>query len=392
MQIKNTNRRQFNYTIGTGLLAPFIGKMADAQVELKQRTSYDRPDQGFILVSYRYLINMGVSMNFVRQGKAFVAQRDGTLRFFSGNRIDTNKIFGMPNSSTFGLGGLLDFKVGPESINQPGNDNIVVYFTLSKAIDRGLELMLMKGIVDGKESKITNMQPIYQTNLQSLTFTNYGGVFTFDKNGDIFLALGDRGVAANAQNPNVPTGKILHIKRDGKPAGNYGYALPEIYAMGFNNPTNIQYVDNKLFVLDLYPNGGDEINLVTAGGNYGWPLVSSQPSAEFALLNPQKAKEITSIKTIEPFVKWENPKFITSFLHIGQHNGFVKFKDWFLIGTRKTKQLSMVRVEKGAVAEERILLDNVIGDIQYITDAPDGLVYIFTSGDTSSFFRLEPAI
>ncbi len=384
------SRRRINQCLSgalVGMVAPNL-----AMADLKQRTQFDRPDQSFLLVEYRDSLPNGVAIAFIRQGKALIAQRNGTIKIFSGNKIENSKIFGMPPINNFGLGGLLDFKIAPESINQAGLDNIIVYFSYTKTVGQAVEIVLMRGKISLKDTKISDLEVIYQTDLKLITFINNGGGIAFDENGNIFFAIGDRGGASAAQDDKTPAGKILHLTREGKAVKNTNpNGLPEIYAKGFLNPSQLQYQAPNLLVFDQYPDGGDEINLIIVGGNYGWPIISSKPSNDFDITGKKLTPKTPTINAINPIAFWESNAGVNCMLMIKGDKGFRKFKNWFFIATRKTQQLVAVSVQNGKIAEERILLDKQIGEIISITEAPDGLIYILTNGELNNLFRLEPA-
>ncbi len=176
-------------------------------------------------------------------------------------------------------GGLLDVNIDPDFVA-----NRMVYWTYAQPGETGATLAVAKGRLSADETKLENVKVIWEASPRYKGGGQFGSRLVFDRQGNIFVSSGDRQAAdirVKAQDLGATTGKIIHITKEGKPvAGNpfmgKANAKPEIYSYGSRNPDglSIDPVTGDLWESEFGPRGGDEINLIKPGGNYGWPFVT----------------------------------------------------------------------------------------------------------------------
>lgn len=212
-------------------------------------------------------------------GRLLITEKGGNLRIVKSTGEMSDKITGLPAVDTDGQGGLLGITLDPAFAQ-----NRMVYWAFSEPVSGGNHTSVAKGRLSDDERKIENAVVIYRATPAHKGNLHYGGRVLFDKNGYLFVSTGersDRSTRPQAQQLNSGLGKIIRITTDGKPApGNtlasVGGSRPELYSYGHRNVQGltINPVDGELWSNEFGPRGGDEINHVIPGKNYGWPTIT----------------------------------------------------------------------------------------------------------------------
>ncbi len=213
-------------------------------------------------------------------GRLLVTEKAGTMRIISTNGTVSNAITGLPSVNSGGQGGLLGVCVNPQFTS-----NRMVYWVFSENVSGGNITSVAKGRLSNSETTIENPTVIYRANPSAnVGNLHYGGRIVFDNTGNLFVSTGERSDLSTrplAQSVTAALGKILRITTSGQPApGNPSFsqsgALPELYSIGHRNPQGIAIhpVTGELWQSEHGPRGGDEINRVLAGKNYGWPTIT----------------------------------------------------------------------------------------------------------------------
>jgi len=212
-------------------------------------------------------------------GGFLITQKQGTMVILDASGKLTKKIEGLPKVDASGQGGLLDVTLDPDFAK-----NRMVYWAYAEPQAKGSLLAIAKGKLSVSETKIENQIIIYRATPAHTGKLQYGSRIVFDKNGNLFVSTGersDREVRIQAQQLNSSLGKILHLTKDGKavPSGPFAGkadAKPEIYAYGLRNPDGlaINPQTGDLWEAEFGPRGGDEVNLIKPGKNYGWPIIT----------------------------------------------------------------------------------------------------------------------
>jgi len=212
-------------------------------------------------------------------GRFLVTEKGGTMRILKADGTADKKITNLPAVVAQGQGGLLDVNIDPAFTT-----NHIIYWDYAESTADGNILAIAKGKLTADESKVDDIQVIYRAKPAYRGALQYGSRILFDKHGDLFVSTGERSggdIRMKAQDLDAAIGKVIHITKEGKPVAGGPFAgtanaLPEIYAYGFRNPEGMAWnpETGELWEAEFGPRGGDEINIIKAGNNYGWPVVT----------------------------------------------------------------------------------------------------------------------
>ena len=332
-------------------------------------------------------------MAFLPDGRLFVTQKAGSMVILStdGRRIEQT-IRNLPAVADSGQGGLLDVVLDPDFRKTPW-----VYWSYAEpgtgaskglsgtAVARG---MLQKGVMQ-------NITVIYRQKPKVSGNGHFGSRLTFGRDGNLFITLGDRQKFTPAQDLTQSLGKIVRINKDGtlpkdNPRWKAKNALPEIYSMGHRNPQGaaLHPLTGELWISEHGPQGGDEINLVQAGKNFGWPSASygcnyGEPAGEECRLGGGKH----SPKFVEPLSIWVPISIAPSGMLFYTGAMFPAWNNQILMGALAGKALWRIQYKgKKEIKREKMLseLDERIRDVE---QGPDGAVYLIT--DSGRLYRIS---
>ena len=333
---------------------------------------------------------------FLPNGDMLITERDGRLRVVSGGVLDPEPIAGVPEVRTDGNGGLMDVALHPEFA-----ENGLVYLTYTKPVGNGMGApSLARGRLDGHA--LTGVRDLlvpdyYEGN------SGLNGRVVFGSDGRVYMSTGGRSqndVENVAQDPMSLRGKVLRLNDDGSvPAdnpfvGRDGYR-PEIYTLGHRNTLGliVHPETGMIWQHENGPNGGDELNIIVAGGDYGWQSVSfgrhytgsrvsEHPTAEayespIVVWLPAIAAAGMAVYTGEQFPAWQGNVFVGAMTE-GRipgtgHLQRVVFNE----RTEEVRRESMLRELRQRIREVR--------------QGPDGLLYLLTDEDDGALLRIEPA-
>jgi glucose/arabinose dehydrogenase len=334
------------------------------------------------------------SLAFLPDGDMLVTERQGRLRIIRKGVLDPQPIGGVPAVRAVALGGLMDVALHPRFA-----DNRLLYLAYSKAREDNLtSTALARARFDGKA--LTDVEEIFVANNWSKSTTNYGGRIAFDRAGFLYLTVGERQEHERAQNGNDHGGKVLRLRDDGSAApdnpfaGKTGY-LPEIYSLGHRSPQGLAVhpETGAIWENEHGPLGGDELNVILPGRNYGWPLVTFG-----TWYDGEKVSDTTARADLEaPFVYWV-PSIAVSGLAFYTGDRFPAWKGNVFVGamfegrTRGTGHLQRITInEKGRPIQREPILGELRQRIRDVRQGPDGLLYLLTDEDNGALLRLEPA-
>jgi glucose/arabinose dehydrogenase len=322
------------------------------------------------------------SLEFLDARTMLATQKSGDLWFFrSGRRVAP--IADTPRVAFMGQGGLLAVRKHP---NYRRNGWIYLSYTESRG-DTAM-LAIVRGRI--RDGHWVDAQPIWRADARLFTNSgeHFGGRLAFD--GDyLFFSLGERGRQDDAQDLGNPLGKIHRIHDDGRiPADNpfttTPGAVPSIWSYGHRNPQGLFTHGGKLWSTEHGPKGGDELNLIARGGNYGWPLVTHGINYDGSIVS-----ERSEAPGLEPPLRNWNPSPGLSNLAVYDGRAFPRWRGALLVSTLAYQQLKLIRVEHDRVVSEEILLDGV-GRFRDVIVGPDGLPYVALNQPNGQIFRLVP--
>jgi glucose/arabinose dehydrogenase len=340
---------------------------------------------------------------FLPDDGMLVTERPGRLRAIRHGVLDPTPIGPLPQILATGLGGLLDVALHPRFA-----ENHLIYLTYSKPGEGpgNATTAVLRARWDGGSS-LTDVKDILVANAywggpgtdqtRGPASGSYGSRLAFDKDGLLYVSLGDRNYGPKAQDPASHIGKILRIKDDGAVppdnpfVGKAGY-LPEIYTLGHRNPLGLAFnpLTNDLWSTEEGPQGGDELNLIKAGKNYGWPRVSLGRNYDGSIVG----EGFTAPGLEEPVVYWV-PAIAISGLSFYNGEQFPAWKGNALVGgMRNNTGQHIQRVwfnPKGEPIGREIFLGELKQRIREVKSGPDGFIYALTDETFGAVLKIEPA-
>ena len=214
------------------------------------------------------------SLAFLPNGDMLVTERPGRLRIVRKGALDPEPIAGTPQVWATGQGGLLEVLPHPQFAK-----NNLLYLTYSKPCEKGATTALLRGTFDGKA--LTDAKDLFVADNCNTGNPHFGSKLAFGRDGLLYMTIGERGDRDRGQNTNIHGGKILRLKDDGTVPPDNPFVgkpehKPEIYSYGHRNPQGLAFHPDTgvLWATEHGPQGGDELNNVQAGKNYGWPVAS----------------------------------------------------------------------------------------------------------------------
>ena len=265
-----------------------------------------------------------------------------------------------------------------------------IYITYSKENEGQGVTTLARAKLSG--ASLVEFQDLLVTNSATGKNIHYGSRIAFDRNGHIFFSTGDRGVRDNAQDLSNHAGSILRINVDGtvpedNPFVGKSGAMPEIWSYGHRNPQGLffDHYNGRLWAIEHGPRGGDELNLILPGRNYGWPVISY--GKEY--WGPFSVGEGTQKEGMEQPVKYYDPSIAPSSLLLYSGDVFPSWKGNLFAGALALKHLNMIVLDEdgSAIGEERLLV-SLKERIRALAESPEG--FIFFSTDSGKIMRIRP--
>ncbi len=337
-------------------------------------------------------LNQPWSMAFLPDGSILITERPGRLRIVRNGVLDPNPIAGVPRVQAQGLAGLMDLALHPRF-----SENKLVYFTYHKPAADGSNpgiITLARGRWDG--TALADVRDIFSAiqngNASRIVFGNDGMVY-------MTVGIGDPPAAARAQDPNDLAGKVLRLRDDGtvppdNPFVNRPGYRPEIYTMGHRNALGlaVQPDTGAIWECEDGPNGGDEINILQPGKNYGWPLVSY---GRF-YLGPRVTEKPWQEGMEQPLVFWV-PAIAISGMTFYTGDKFPNWKNNVFVGGMRQGEVPrsghLERIDFNAKWEElhrESMLRELQQRIRDVRQGPDGLLYVLTAENDGALLRIEP--
>jgi len=327
-------------------------------------------------------------MAFLPDGRVLVTERPGRLRIIERDGKAGPPIAGVPAVDAKGQGGLLDVALDPAFAK-----NRLVYVSYSEPREGGNGTSVARGVLEG--GNLTGVQVIFRQQPAMQGGHHFGSRLVFARDGRLFVTLGERNVGrAQAQTLDNTLGKIVRINPDGgippdNPFVGREGALPEIWSYGHRNVQGaaLHPVTGELWANEHGPKGGDELNRVLPGRNFGWPTVSY--GTEYSGL---KISDSGTAPGIEPPVHYWVPSIATSGLIFYTGQQFPAWRGSAFVGGLKSQQLVRLRLDGDRVVEEERLLRGVVKErVRDVEQGPDGYIYLLTDEDNGRLLRLQPA-
>ena len=325
------------------------------------------------------------SMAFLPDGRMLITERAGRLRLVTKSfQLHPTPIAGLPKIKAAGQGGLFDVAIHPDYAV-----NGWIYWAYNEPGAGGWGTALARGKLQG--TQMTSVEILFSMRPKSRKNQHFGGRIVFDTRGFVYLTLGDRGDRDRAQKMDDHAGSVIRLHEDGRvpednPFVRLKGALPEKWTLGNRNIQGaaLHPQTGKLWTHEHGPQGGDEVNLMSAGKNYGWPVVTH--GANYGLgtkigEGQTKAGMAQALKIWVPSIAPSGMAFVNS----------QEFPEWsgnLLVGSLRAQTLVRLELDGDAVVGEERLLVGQIGRIRDVRVAEDGLIYLLTDAPNGALFRL----
>lgn len=307
-------------------------------------------------------------------------QRSGKLYRLNVFNKKLVEISGVPEVFNYGQGGLLDVEV------EEVNNKKIIYLCLSKKSKNSKSATAINSY-QFKNNKLLNKKQLFASNKSSNSSRHFGCRLALN-NEYIYATIGDRGERNDSQNLKNHSGTVIKIQKNGNYFNNKAFknSLPEIFSIGHRNPQGLTFNNNKtqLWLHEHGPQGGDELNIILKGKNYGWPKITF--GKEYG-----SGRDIgigtTKIGYEDPIKVWV-PSIAPSGMIIYRGKMFPEFKNKMIIGSLKFRQLHLLSFKDNTVIDEKYFLANKIGRIRDIEEMPDGSILIANDEFNGGVYRL----
>ncbi|MBZ4657032.1 MAG: hypothetical protein JG771_168 [Methermicoccus sp.] len=321
-------------------------------------------------------------------GRLAITEKGGTMRIATAEGSVSNPIIGFPAVDDRGQGGLLDVAPAPDF-----ESSRMLYFTFAEKKPQGSLTAVGKGKLSTDETKIENFQVIFRAVPYFDNSMHFGSRIVFDKNGNIFVSTGERSDLATrpkAQLLDNGYGKVIHITPEGKPVPDNPFigvtgAMPEIYSYGHRNAQGlaIHPETNELWLSEMGPRGGDELNLIEAGKNYGWAVITY--GLEYS--GKPVGEGITQKEGMEQPIYYWDPVLSPSGMTFYSSDIIPEWQNNLFIGGLSSKHIARLVIRDHKVVGEERLLANENQRFRDVAEGKDGALYAVT--DEGRLYRIS---
>ena len=328
-------------------------------------------------------------ITFLPDSTMLFTERSGAIRIYRDGTLDPTPVAGAPEPYVKGQAGYFDVLPHPDFEN-----NNLLYLAYAKGDDAENGLAIGRGVFDG--ATLSDFEVLYVTTPLKDTAMHYGGRMAWGGDGKLYFTMGEGSkYKERAQLADTSYGAVIRLNDDGSiPSDNPGWnvegALPELYSKGHRNPQGLAFdkATGDLYETEHGARGGDEINVIEPGRNYGWPLATYGVDYNGSLISPYTEIEGGT----QPIYYW-TPSIAASGLAVYYGDEFPNWEGDLLVGALAGKALHRVDLENGVVVgEERYLIDRE--RIRDVRVGPDGAIYVATDNrdaNASEILRLTRA-
>ena len=326
-------------------------------------------------------------MAFLPDGRILVTERPGRLRLVGPAGLQPEPIAGLPEITAAGQGGLLDVALDPEFAHKP-----YVYLSYTAEGNDGIGTEVARARFDGERLK--DVEVIFRATPKGDGGRHFGSRLVFDRQGRLYVTLGDRGDRPRAQQLDDHAGSVIRIEANGKvpqdnPFVGRSDARAEIYAYGNRNVQGaaLHPETGELWAHEHGPQGGDELNVIRSGVNYGWPVITYGVNYG---IGTKIGEGTHKAGMAQPLYYWV-PSISPSGMTFYTADRFPQWRGNLFLGSLKFSQLVRLEMDgERVVHEERMLADN-LGRIRDVRQGPDGYLYLLTDESNGRLVRLMPA-
>ena len=323
------------------------------------------------------------SIGFLPNGSVLISERGGRL-WNVNKRGFKSEVRGVPDVVARGQSGLLDVMI-PKDFAQTRE----VYLTFAKKLSKGTGTAVGRGTLSSGGRSLQNFEVLFEIAERSTNQHHFGGRLVQAPDGSLFLTVGDRGDRLFAQDLSLHNGSVLRLTRDGRPfpenpfIGNDG-VQPEIWSYGHRNPQGAALdLNGNLVIHEHGARGGDEVNRIRKGANYGWPVISYGRHYTGAKIGEGNVK----IGMEQPDLYWD-PSIAPSGMMIYSGKLWPEWRGDIFVGSLKFDMISRIE-DTGSMTEVERLSSRETGRVRDVREASDGSIW-FLSVDRGTAYRITP--
>ena len=344
-------------------------------------------------------------MAFLPGGDVLVTERPGRLRIIRDRILDPKPIEGVPPVYASGQGGLLDVALDPDFAS-----NRVIYLSYAAPGDGELSFRHLfeelKGVLKGREysstrvaratlgdGRLEDLEVLFTAEPLVRSHDHFGSRLAFDPDGYLFVTAGERRQGDRAQDLQDDNGSVIRLHADGRvpednPFVDVSDARPEIFSFGHRNPQGLAiHPETGIPWLHEHgPQGGDEVNVLRPGLNYGWPVITYGKDYSGTPIGEGTHQE----GMVQPIHYW-TPSIAPSGMAFYEGDAFPEWRGHLFVGALRAKLLVRLELDGEEVVGEERLLEGAIGRIRDVEVGPDAYLYLLTDQSDGGLYRLEPA-
>jgi len=324
-------------------------------------------------------------MAFLPGGRMLVSERPGRLRIVSRDGTISKPVSGLPKIAAVGQGGLLDVALHPDFAK-----NKLVYFSFAEPGVGVQGTAVARGRLEGNALK--DVEVIFRQKPKLYGGRHFGSRLVFAPDGTLYISMGDRGRMKRAQNRRNHQGTIARVNDDGSipkdnPFSDTAQVLPEIYTYGNRNVQGMALNPwtGIVWAQEHGPRGGDEVNILKSGANYGWPVITYGIDYDGSNISNITHKDGME----QPVLHW-TPSIAPSGMAFYSGDKFPQWKGDLFVGALKDRHLRRIDLDGDNVVGQEILLEELKQRIRDVRSGPNGFLYVLTDAPDGEIIRIEP--
>lgn len=362
------------------------GKFAAAAFLLALTTPFSAAQaQDYRLEALVDGLDMPWGLAFLPNGDMLVTELTGDLRVIRNGKLVVEPVANVPTSTYGGQGGLMDIVLHPQF-----ERNRLVYLSMSVGTAEASALRVVRGRFTG--DALENISTVFEAAPKKRGLVHYGARMSFLPDMSLLITVGDGfDLREQAQVKANHFGSIVRVTDSGKVPSDNPFvdddsAQPEIFSIGHRNPQSIAYdpIDKKIYASEHGPRGGDEVNLIEAGNNYGWPIATYGIDYSGARISPYE----TYPGTVQPLKYW-TPSIGPSGMTVYRGDMFAEWQGDIFVTALIDQNIVRLDMENGAVVGTQDLFAEIGDRPRDIRTGPDGALYILSEGESGKIWRVS---
>jgi len=385
----NIKSKKYTYSVKSAALTAALFSLSAMPVSAVDFKALSSLPLNVKTISVAEGVTIPWAIEALPNGDLLITERSGQLFLLRKNTSTLTQVKGLPDIDANGQGGLLDLALHTDDKN---NQWLYLTYSSTEGKGSGSNTALMRAKLSDDHTQLLEPHVLYKGEHNSTKGQHYGSRIVFDKQGYVYFSIGDRGSRdINPQDLTRDGGKIYRLHQNGRiptdnPFVEQADAKHAVWSYGHRNPQGMWFdtKNNVLWAHEHGPRGGDELNLIKPGLNYGWPVVSYGVNYSGTSFTDLQTKEGMQSPTSQwtPSIAPSDMLFVTS-------DKYPKLKGKVLLSSMKFSFLSALTLEKNTLKSQEKILEG-IGRVRSLAQGADGYIYLGLDGQ--GIKRLEPEL